>query len=209
MRHFLNSHKYGSKNSWRVRKKALNKSKSPNLLSLVNLNIKPTADKTECFVRKFSSISTLDTSGKSLPDFPARTKYLLSDINIIPSIVSKVDTQKTWGLDGIPAFVLRKCTPERPPVLSILYKNTFLFLPFQLVENLLLSLRTLVNLLIYRIIIRLFFFLSLNKVLEDLINFELVKYLTSHGILSELYSFCFSRSIVVNRYYWTSPTGFR
>lgn len=49
-----------------------------------------TMAKVECFARKFFSKSNFDSYGVCLPDFSLRTESLLSNMNIIPSMISAI-----------------------------------------------------------------------------------------------------------------------
>lgn len=59
--------------------------------------------------------------------FPPKTKALLSDMRITPSVVatiiSKLDPRNAYGFDVIPAVTLKKCAPELTPVLFKLYNK--------------------------------------------------------------------------------------
>ncbi len=159
-------------------------------------------DKAECFARKFSFNSTLDSSGVPIPDFPLRTEAILSGLNITPSLVlgviSNLDPNKASGGDGIPAIVLKKCAPELAPALSKLYNyclkescfpdcwKSFSVVPVFTNSG---NLSDPFN---YRPISLLPLF---GKVFEALINAEVVNHLTSHNLLSDKqYGFRYARS---------------
>lgn len=65
---------------------------------------------------KFYTNFVLNSSSVTLPDLPVRIKSLLCRMNINPTIVSdinfKLDPNKLFRLDGIPAIVLGKRAPE-------------------------------------------------------------------------------------------------
>ncbi|CAE1157727.1 unnamed protein product [Acanthosepion pharaonis] len=87
MKERIASRKFGSKDYWRLCKSVLNKCK-PSIPPLFNQFevLTSSTDKAECFARKFSSNSTLDSSGVPIPDFPLRTEAILSGLNITPTL---------------------------------------------------------------------------------------------------------------------------
>lgn len=80
-------------------------------LLITKFDVLTSANKAECFARIFSSNSTLESSGVSLPDFLVRNEPLLSDIHItlfmVSASISKQDGHKTSELDGIAQQRLR------------------------------------------------------------------------------------------------------
>ena len=84
-------------------------------------------DKAELFAKIFSTNSTLDDSNHFLPDFPTQTNTLLETIEITPSKVASVisdrDPSKATGPDGIPVILFQMCSPELSPILSKLFKK--------------------------------------------------------------------------------------
>lgn len=76
--------------------------------------------------------STLDPSVILLPDIPLRIASLLRDMHLFPRfLLTKMDLNKTCGIDVIPAIDLKKCAPELTAVLSklnIKYLTVFSFL---------------------------------------------------------------------------------
>lgn len=89
------------------------------------------ADEANYFGLKFSSNSTFDSSGVSLPDFPLRIESVLCDMHITLSMVSarisELHSHKAYGLNDISAMVLKKCAQELVPVLSELYNKYLAF----------------------------------------------------------------------------------
>ena len=84
-----------------------------------------TPDKTKLFAKNFSTDSSLDDSGISLPFFPSRTKLKLHNISIIFKMVKKVitslDSSKASGPDCIPVVIQKNCEPELSYVLAELF----------------------------------------------------------------------------------------
>ncbi|CAE1168972.1 unnamed protein product [Acanthosepion pharaonis] len=78
MKERIASRKFGSKDYWRLCKSILKNCK-PSIPPLFNQfeDLTSSADKAECFARKFSFNSMLEPSGVPTPDFPLRTKDLL------------------------------------------------------------------------------------------------------------------------------------
>lgn len=90
--------------------------------------LKTSTDKTECLARKFFLNSTPVSFGVSLITPQHRTESLLSNMPVTPivsAIVSKLDPNKTCGLDRISSIVLKICAPELAPVRSKLYNKLF------------------------------------------------------------------------------------
>lgn len=94
-----------------------------------------TADEAESFACKFSSNFNLDSSREYLSDF--RSETLRSDMHItlfmVPAIVSKLEANKAYRLDGVPSIVLKKCVSVSLNSTT----NALLLLDFQFVRNLL------------------------------------------------------------------------
>lgn len=84
-------------------------------------------DEVECFVHKFFYNSILDSS---LLGFSLRTEPLSCIMHINPS-VSKLDSQKTCGLNDI----LKKSAPKLTPVLCKFCNKYFALLAFLLLGN--------------------------------------------------------------------------
>ena len=84
-----------------------------------------TPDKTKLFAKNFSTNSSLDDSGISLPFFPSRTKVKLHNVSIIFKMVKKVitnlDSSKASGPDCIPVVIQKNCEPELSYVLAELF----------------------------------------------------------------------------------------
>ena len=85
------------------------------------------SDKAKLFAENFSIISNLDDSGISLPVFPSRTSFKLSNISVTPKMVRKVvinlDLSKASGPDYIPLVVLKNCEPELSYILAKLFNE--------------------------------------------------------------------------------------
>ena len=84
-----------------------------------------TPDKTKLFAKNFSTNSSLDDSGISLPAFPSRTNLKLHYISIIfkmvKPVITKLDSSKASGPDCIPVAILKNCEPELSYVLAELF----------------------------------------------------------------------------------------
>ena len=84
-----------------------------------------TPDKTKLFAKNFSTNSSLDDSGISLPAFPSRTNLKLHYISIIfkmvKTVITKLDSSKASGPDCIPVAILKNCEPELSYVLAELF----------------------------------------------------------------------------------------
>lgn len=121
----------------------------------------------------------------------------MSDVRITQSIVSaiiKLDPHKECGLDDIPAIVIEKCALELANVLSKLYNKclTASCFPAYWKSSTVVPVFKNSGKLSDPSISLLPLF---GKVLEALINSELVKHLTSWGLLSDKqYGFHFSWS---------------
>ena len=120
------SQRLGSRDFWRIANSVLNRSRSsvPPLFNGPEVLTSP-QDKANLFGNNFASNSTLDDDGHPLPDFPLRTDSVISDPLITPKkvirIISKLDSAKATGPDGIPVIVLKMCAPELSPVLTKLF----------------------------------------------------------------------------------------
>lgn len=176
----------------------LNKSKFfLSLFSSFNLKCEiSSADKAQCFACEFYINSTLDSSGVSLPVLQLRNESHLSDMHITPS---RLDSRKACGLDGTSAIVLKKCAPEPAPVLAKLYNKCIgasCFPACRKSSPVVLVFKNSVEPSdpSYCQSIRLL--PIFGKILESLINSELVKHLILQGLLSDKqYAFHFPRSI--------------
>ena len=84
-----------------------------------------TPDKAKLFAKNFSTNSSLDDSGISLPAFPSRTNLKLHYISIIfkmvKPVITKLDSSKASGPDCIPVAILKNCEPELSYVLAELF----------------------------------------------------------------------------------------
>ena len=124
----LVSQKKGSRDFWRIYNSFSNcgKSSIPPLFNGPEV-LTSSRDKAELFAKMFSENSTLDDSGRELPEFPLRTDSKLSSLDFsakkVASIIASLDPSKATGPDGIPVIVLQKCSPELSPILSKLYKK--------------------------------------------------------------------------------------
>lgn len=130
----------------------MNNSKSSILFLFNQFEVlKSTVDKVEYFAKEFSFNSTLDSSGVSWLEFPLRADLQLRDMRISPllfsDIISKLESHKVIGCDGILVVVLKKYAPDLAPFLSKITTNALLLPVFQLVRSPLLKLliRTLWN----------------------------------------------------------------
>ena len=81
-----------------------------------------TPDKAKLFAKNFSTNSSLDDSGISLPAFPSRTNLKLHYISIIfkmvKPVITKLDSSKASGPDCIPVAILKNCEPELSYVIA-------------------------------------------------------------------------------------------
>ena len=128
----------GSRKFWSLAKtigKNFNTSSFPPMSSLDGSVVSDSVEKANLFADIFASNSCLNDSGKVLPPIQS-TQFAMKPIHfrhkLLKSIISKLDSNKATGPDGIPAIVLKKCSPELVPVLSKLYSISFFlesFLP--------------------------------------------------------------------------------
>ena len=85
------------------------------------------SDKAKLFAKNFSNNSNLDDSGISLPVFSSRTNLKLHNISVTLKMVRKVvvslDLSKAFGLDYIPAVVLKNCEPKLSYILAELFNK--------------------------------------------------------------------------------------
>ena len=74
---------------------------------------------------KIKQNSTLNDEGHLLPAFPSRTATVVSNPLITPKKITwtihSLDASKATGPDGIPAIVLKMCSPELSPILAKLF----------------------------------------------------------------------------------------
>uniref|UniRef100_T2M7Y8 Man(5)GlcNAc(2)-PP-dolichol translocation protein RFT1 n=1 Tax=Hydra vulgaris TaxID=6087 RepID=T2M7Y8_HYDVU len=124
------SQKLGSKDFWKIFNSIINKGRSniPSLIHGTDLITSP-KDKAELFAKNFSSNSTLESYGHSLPSIPVKQVDPLLDIQITPASVAKVISQlnssTACGPDNIPVTVLQNCSPELSSILSKLFNKFF------------------------------------------------------------------------------------
>jgi hypothetical protein len=107
--------KVGDKSFWRLTKKIQkgdNKSTIPSLIQGDQV-LSDSKEKADLLCSTFASISTLDDQGIEPPAFPERTNKKLPRIRIFPKYVRRtlqsLDTSKATGPDEIPAIVLKQC----------------------------------------------------------------------------------------------------
>lgn len=106
---------------WWPWKSVLNNSKSwISLLFNQFVVLTSTADKVECFARKFSWLIW-----STYTWFPPRMEALLSDmyitLSLLSNIISKLDFHKARRCDRIPAVILKQCASKLSPVFSNFY----------------------------------------------------------------------------------------
>lgn len=85
-------------------------------------------EKADIFGSLFASNSTLDDGG-AVPPSLSNCECSMQEIRITQAAVRKVlwtlDERKSSGPDGIPAIVLKKCAPELSPVLTRLFSLSY------------------------------------------------------------------------------------
>ena len=70
--------------------------------------------KQNCLMKPFLRTLILNAQVSLLPDFPSRTNLKLHNISVTPKMLKNImnlDLSKAYGLDCIPAVVLKKCEP--------------------------------------------------------------------------------------------------
>ncbi|KAI8485267.1 hypothetical protein Bbelb_370140 [Branchiostoma belcheri] len=84
-------------------------------------------EKAKLFAKNFAANSTLDDQCCPLPDFPARTENILSNIKIsardVAKLIKDLDANKATGPDNIPVVVLKNLSPELSPILAKLFNR--------------------------------------------------------------------------------------
>lgn len=132
IRHSIAPKNFGSPDYWRLcnRARSLFPAKlGQGLYSPLFNRLSSSADKNECFAHKFSSNSIFDSSGliSSLRTDSLMEGVICIGIHITPSmvstIISNLDPNNACEPDGIPIIVIKKCVPERAPVLLKLFIN--------------------------------------------------------------------------------------
>ena len=124
----IGNEKLGSREFWRITKKVMGNGKGsiPTIINGPEV-IASSSDKAKLFASNFSSNSTLDDQGHSLPDFPPLTDNYLSEVNItardVGKLIDALDTTKSTGPDNIPSIVLKKICPEVAPILAKLFNR--------------------------------------------------------------------------------------
>lgn len=148
-------------------------------------------EKAEMFAKLFSSNSTLNPpSNHPLPSVPivhSRLPKISFHNRTVAKILKNLDTTKASGLDNVPAILLKKCAPELTPILTRLFSlsydqgifpdnwKTARIQPIPKKGK-----KTLVS--NYRPIALL---PTISKVMEKVINIQIVKYLESNHLIND------------------------
>ena len=123
----ITSHKLGSCDFWRIANSVLSKGKSA-ITPLFNgpVVLSSASDKAKLFAENFSTNSSPDNSGISLPVFPSRANLKLH-ISVTNTMVKKViinlDFSNVSGPECISVVVLKNCEHELSHILAELFNK--------------------------------------------------------------------------------------
>lgn len=183
----------GTRQFWTMAKTVSNnfcKSSFPPLVRADGSLASTPKEKADLFAQMFSNNSVLDPQNAVPPTIPpvessmAEIKFR---VRAVRRALEQLDCKKAVGLDGIPPIVLKKCAPELAPILTRLFQysyqsqtfpNTWKMARIQPIpkrgkkcmpQN-------------YRPVSLLSI---ISKVMERVINDELIKYLESQRIISD------------------------
>jgi hypothetical protein len=99
----------------------------PVLRNTFGLKQTTAAGKADTLNKQFTSVFTDDDG--SMPHFPNRTDQLLDNITITPEVVEKtlkgLPAKTSFGPDGIPPLLLKKCAAELAEPLSHIFRASF------------------------------------------------------------------------------------
>ncbi|CAG4971803.1 unnamed protein product [Colias eurytheme] len=127
----LVSYPSGSKAFWTLAKAVENsfcRTSLPPLLKPNGSLAHSAKEKADLFASLFAKNSHLDASQLSPPSLP-HCGYHMPEIRIkqkeVLKLLRNLDVDKASGPDGIPALVLRNCAPELSPILTRLYRLSY------------------------------------------------------------------------------------
>ena len=116
----ISTQRVSSRDFWPIANSVL-KSSIPPLFHGPKVLTSPRG-KSNLFADKFVSNSTLNDEGHILPAFPSSTTTVVSNPLITPKKIARtIFASKATGPDGIPAIVLKMCSPELSPIVAKLF----------------------------------------------------------------------------------------
>ena len=123
----LSEHVYNNpKSFWRFFKCKSSKSSIPDVMKLEGQKLFSAKEKADGFNHFFTSVFTSDTSSSPLFTPSSSASNSLDSLNVsesdVQSLLSNLSPSKATGPDGIPAYLLKRCSEVIAPSLTALFE---------------------------------------------------------------------------------------